>query len=1127
MSKRLRMRFRRRDREGYEASTIFTSAVRSLFLPLLDTSGESDKAEPKKKGSGQKSGGKQPPQVSEPEEKPLVNDAEECGDAESPCRPSAVNIPRIDVPQESDEVVPVQLVLPSDDQPGSGLQPISTEFRQVSPTFRRGRFSITELEVVNIDTEKLRKIRAESDGQERSPSPSAKEDSKDDTIDDDRLDQSSADAKSARDKNDSGVSSSSGCDKTDSQDQTSNADLQQSHQERPATPQPDTREREARKSPSLTPVDKDGRNGFFVPTTPTVRRGRFNVTQLEISTSESSCERSDRPQPDDTCYNIDDLRDDEREDDEQTSHSFTKPLKSILRRHSDADTTTLDSETAAMLAEDAAGGATDEDARTPSTEEEGEQESSPLARLPFTPRHLDDILQPPVHLQRKKSVRFTEPMLDKICFAPTRDDERDKNTMNGGSDSTEDREEEEGSEEDRGAEAKQFSLASWRPQCLEQHMVKKELYVLLYILVGIVHGAALTYTISVISTVERRFGMNSRLTGSLLAGHDMSQVIFSLILSYHGRCSHRLRWIGVGMVFVVAACLSAAIPHLLYGFGRGGFGADLAGLVENGTLAIAENTEELCFFVGEETCGGDATAEALLGTVLLLFLSQFFMGIAVTVFYTVGVTFLDHNIDRRTFPLYYGVTLMMRVLGPVLGYLLGSFFLKAWIDPAKAPSLTYRNLEFLDVWWTGSLCILCGLTVSGSLSFLFPRHVPDSFRRRMRKILAKEKVEEEASPAKSKAEESQIRQTLKEAWESARRIFTSKIWVINLFNTTLFALAVSGYWSLRPKYLESQFRKRPMDANFYIGLSSLLSPMFGMGLSGVILLWMRPKVKVLMGYSVFITLCGGAGYIGLIFAGCPKLDIVGPVAGSLTPPCSADCGCSGRFSPMCSEDQITLFYSPCYAGCTLANTSANPTIYYGCSCIESSNGPSRPSPDQEASYTTSGLEGQMTLNQGGRGTPGYCPESCAAFFNYIVLLILTQSVYPSARVSNVMVMLRSVPDEDQVMALSILTVFVSVFAFAPAPAIVSAVVDSACLVWDTSCGATGECSLYNSTKFRTIFHLIPAVFVFICVLCDVAVFCYSRNSELLDECREDLQKRRGCSEEDKPLRSAAYDEAKV
>lgn len=53
------------------------------------------------------------------------------------------------------------------------------------------------------------------------------------------------------------------------------------------------------------------------------------------------------------------------------------------------------------------------------------------------------------------------------------------------------------------------------------------------------------------------------------------------------------------------------------------------------------------------------------------------------------------------------------------------------------------------------------------------------------------------------------------------------------------------------------------------------------------------------------------------------------------------------------------------------------------------------------------------------------------------------------------------------------------------------------------------------------------MFVFICVLCDVVVFWYSRNSELFDECPEDLQKRRGCSEEDQPLRSAAYDEAKV
>lgn len=59
-----------------------------------------------------------------------------------------------------------------------------------------------------------------------------------------------------------------------------------------------------------------------------------------------------------------------------------------------------------------------------------------------------------------------------------------------------------------------------------------------------------------------------------------------------------------------------------------------------------------------------------------------------------------------------------------------------------------------------------------------------------------------------------------EAWESTKRIFSNKIWALNLFNTTLFALAVSGYWTLRPQYLESQFRKRATDANFFIGLLS-------------------------------------------------------------------------------------------------------------------------------------------------------------------------------------------------------------------------------------------------------------------------------------------------------------------
>lgn len=57
------------------------------------------------------------------------------------------------------------------------------------------------------------------------------------------------------------------------------------------------------------------------------------------------------------------------------------------------------------------------------------------------------------------------------------------------------------------------------------------------------------------------------------------------------------------------------------------------------------------------------------------------------------------------------------------------------------------------------------------------------------------------------------------------------------------------------------------------------------------------------------------------------------------------------------------------------------------------------------------------------------------------------------------------PDEDQVMALSILTVFVSVFAFAPAPAIVSAVVGTlgeAFFRWKIEEGVDGWEKIFGS-----------------------------------------------------------------
>ncbi|KAK8733339.1 hypothetical protein OTU49_006590, partial [Cherax quadricarinatus] len=99
----------------------------------------------------------------------------------------------------------------------------------------------------------------------------------------------------------------------------------------------------------------------------------------------------------------------------------------------------------------------------------------------------------------------------------------------------------------------------------------------------------------------------------------------------------------------------------------------------------------------------------------------------------------------------------------------------------------------------------------------------------------------------------------------------------------------------------------------------------------------------------------------------------------------------------------------------------------------------------------------------------------------------------------------SVADEDKGLALGTLTVFISLLGFIPAPIIMGAIIDSSCQVWDQSCGVSGNCWLYDSDKFRTIIHLVPAVFTFISVFGDLVVYYYSHELDLYGDRDDDVE----------------------
>ena len=56
--------------------------------------------------------------------------------------------------------------------------------------------------------------------------------------------------------------------------------------------------------------------------------------------------------------------------------------------------------------------------------------------------------------------------------------------------------------------------------------------------------------------------------GIILTGHEISQIIFAIILSHYGGRGHRPRWLAFGTLLASLACFILSSPHYFYGSGE-------------------------------------------------------------------------------------------------------------------------------------------------------------------------------------------------------------------------------------------------------------------------------------------------------------------------------------------------------------------------------------------------------------------------------------------------------------------------------------------------------------------------------------------------------------------------------
>ncbi|KAG8171114.1 hypothetical protein JTE90_006326 [Oedothorax gibbosus] len=76
--------------------------------------------------------------------------------------------------------------------------------------------------------------------------------------------------------------------------------------------------------------------------------------------------------------------------------------------------------------------------------------------------------------------------------------------------------------------------------------------------------------------------------------------------------------------------------------------------------------------------------------------------------------------------------------------------------------------------------------------------------------------------------------------------------------------------------------------------------------------------------------------------------------------------------------------------------------------------------------------------------------------------------------------------------------------FALFPMFLGAVVDSACLVWEKSCGQTGNCWFYDITKLNYLMHGISALLVGFSAIAIFVIFRLSTRMNDLYKEAEDI-----------------------
>ncbi|KAJ1532353.1 hypothetical protein ONE63_000956 [Megalurothrips usitatus] len=634
-------------------------------------------------------------------------------------------------------------------------------------------------------------------------------------------------------------------------------------------------------------------------------------------------------------------------------------------------------------------------------------------------------------------------------------------------------------------------ILSCRPQILQQFATIKVFVFLLSFLVTLQQALSSGYINSVITTIEKRFEIPSSLSGLIASSYEIGNVITVIFVSYLGSRRHIPVWIAIGAVIMGIGSLIFMVPHFI----AEPHGSSSLSNLSNDNICRGVSIREQDMGLGRLSTGlsspplsphnnlrGDNCIQgtpSTAGPVLLFVVAQLLLGCGGSPLFTLGTTYIDDHVRPESASLYIGCMYSMAAFGPVLGFLLGAYLLSFHMDSFSSLPVTIDpgDHRWVGMWWGGFL--LCGLLlILVAIPFF---SFPKTLTREKEKIRLVEKslphTESKPKPQKPLGDgppngspengDSGYGKDIKDIPRSMWRLVTNPVYVVTCLGACMELVIVSGFVVFLPKYLETQFSLGKSQASIFTGSIAIPGACIGIFFGGCLLkrLELRPKgaVQFVLISNTICLACYGL----LFFLGCDNVKMAGttipyfnnsheaPFTVNLTAACNFGCECRlNDVEPVCGNNGLTYF-SPCHAGCTAFSSRSN---YTNCACIH----------------------GNMTLPPGAASggdfaevtvvpvaTAGPCSSPCKTIFPFLILLFFMTFVVAVTQMPLLMIVLRSVNEEERSFALGMQFVIFRLFGYIPAPILFGNLIDSTCLLWKQTCGEKGgRCLLYDIEQFR-------------------------------------------------------------